>query len=216
MALEWNASRTTFLYGTVFYKKLKNFTTSRLFNVDYDVPGQGTRSFQYTALVNGTKGTVKGAEIGGNTFFDFLPGPLSGLGLQANATYVDSDAPGNGGVLFNGDPAPTQLERLSKWSYNLVGLYEKYGFSARAAYNWRSKYLDTTAGNGTLNVPIFYRAYGQLDASVSYNFNPKVSVTVDAINLTKSRYDSYQYFETNPRNYELNDRRFGVTFRMRN
>lgn len=215
-ALEWNASRSTFLYGTVFYKKLKNFTTSRLFNVAYEVPGQGTQTFQYTALVNGTKGTVKGAEIGGNTFFDFLPGPLSGLGVQANATYVDSDAPGNGGILFNGDPAPTQLERLSKWSYNLVGLYEKYGFSARAAYNWRSKYLDTTAGNGTLNVPIFYRAYGQLDASISYNFNPKVSVTVDAINLTKSRYDSYQYFSTNPRNYELNDRRFGVTFRMRN
>lgn len=216
MSLEWNASRTTFLYGTVFYKKLTNYTTTRVFDVDYVVPGQGTQSFSYTALVNGTKGTVKGAELGGNTFFDFLPGPLAGLGIQANVTYVDSNAPGNGGVLANGDPVPTQLERLSKWSYNLVGLYEKYGFSARAAYNWRSKYLDTIASNGTGAIPIYYRSYGQLDASIGYNFNPKVSVTIDAINLTKTRYDSYQYYETNPRNYELNDRRFGLTFRMRN
>jgi TonB-dependent receptor len=216
LALEWNASRTTFLYGTVFYKKLKNFTfqTTRL--ETYAVPNQGDTSFLVTEYVNGNRGTVKGAEIGGNTFFDFLPGPLSGLGVQANATYVDSSAPGATGTLQNGQQVPTSLQGLSKWSYNIVGLYEKYGLSARAAYNWRSSYLADSAGNGTGGIPIYNRAYGQLDASIAYNFTPKVSVTVDAINLTRSRYDSYQYYSQNPRNYELNDRRFGISFRMRN
>jgi iron complex outermembrane receptor protein len=216
LALEWNASRTTFVYGTVFYKKLKNFIQGVTSTVAIDVPGQGTQSFLTTTNLNGSKGEIKGVELGGNTFFDFLPGPLAGLGAQANVTYVDSSAPGATGILPNGRIVPTELQGLSKWSYNLVGLYEKYGVSARAAYNWRGSYLADSAGNGTGGIPIYNRAYGQLDASLSYDFNPKVSVTIDATNLLKARYDSYQYYPQNPRNYELNDRRFGLTFRMRN
>ncbi|WP_162234665.1 TonB-dependent receptor [Sphingomonas sp. Leaf231] len=216
LALEWNVAPTTFFYGTAFYKKLTNFTTSQVFNQQIDVPGQAPQTFRYTAFVNGARGEVKGFEIGGNTFFDFLPGPLSGIGAQANVTYVDSSAPGVTGTLLNGDQVPTALQGLSKWSYNLVGLYEKYGFTARAAYNWRSSYLFDPASNGTGGVPIYNRAYGQLDASIGYNFTPKVSVTIDAINLTRSRFDSYQYYPGNPRNFELNDRRFGISFRMRN
>jgi TonB-dependent receptor len=216
IALEWNASRSTFLYGTLFYKKLKNFTYQTTILQPYAVPGQGNVNFLTTAYVNGTRGTVKGAELGGNTFFDFLPGPLSGLGGQANVTYVDSDAPGATGTLQNGQQVPTSLQGLSKWSYNLVGLYEKFGISARIAYNWRSSYLADSAGNGTGGVPIYNRAYGQLDASLTFNFTPKVALTIDAINLTRARYDSYQYYPQNPRNYELDDRRFGLTFRVRN
>jgi len=216
VALEWNAGRTTFLYGTLFYKKLHNFTSTRVYSQDFPVAGGGTRTFQYSAPVNINEGTVKGFEVGGNTFFDFLPGPLSGFGVQANLTYVDSDAPGDTGTLSNGQPVPTQLQGLSKWSYNVVGLYEKYGISARAAYNWRSEYLQTLQGNGTGNVPIYVRPYGQLDASISYNFTPKVSMSIDATNLLKERYDTYQYLPEYPRNYELNDRRFGLTFRVRN
>lgn len=216
IALEWNAASTTFFYGTLFYKKLKNFTFQTTRNETFAVPGQGDTSFLITQFVNGTRGTVKGAELGGNTFFDFLPGAFSGLGVQANVTYVDSSAPGATGTLQNGDQVPTSLQGLSKWSYNIVGLYEKYGVTARAAYDWRSSYLVDSAGNGTGGIPIYNRAYGQLDASIGYNFTLKVSVTLDAINLTRSRYDSYQYFSQNPRNYELNDRRFGLSFRMRN
>jgi len=214
-ALEWNISRSSFVYGTLFYKKVHNFITNAVYNVSYDVPGQGTQTFQYTGYVNGTKGTIKGFEVGGNTFFDFLPGPLSGLGLEANLTYVDSNAPGQTGTLANGDPAPTQLQGLSKWSYNIVGMYEKYGLTARLAYNWRSSSLQTISGNGTGAVPIYVRPYGQLDASIGYDFNPKVSVTIDATNLTKSQYNTYQYYPEDPRNYELDDRRFGITFHVR-
>ncbi|WNO52842.1 TonB-dependent receptor [Stakelama saccharophila] len=216
VALEWNVNPTSFLYGTLFYKKLHDFTTTRVFDVEYPVPDQGTRTFSYTGLVNGSEGTVKGFEVGGNTFFDFLPGPLSGFGVQANLTYVDSNVAGDGGELANGEPVPTELRGLSKWNYNLVGLYEKYGVTARVAYNWRSHYLDTITGNGTGAIPIYYRSYGQLDASISYDFTPKISVTLDAVNLLKERYDSYQYYSYAPRNYELNDRRFGITFRFRN
>ncbi|HEX8413360.1 MAG TPA: TonB-dependent receptor, partial [Sphingomicrobium sp.] len=39
---------------------------------------------------NAGDGKIKGAELSGQTFFDFLPGLLSGFGVQANVTYVDA------------------------------------------------------------------------------------------------------------------------------
>ncbi|MBB5712551.1 TonB-dependent receptor [Sphingomonas xinjiangensis] len=215
-ALEWYAKPGTLLYGTVFYKDLTNFIYDSVFPVTYDVPGQGAVTFQNTGRLNGTNGSVKGFEIGGNTFFDFLPGALSGFGVQANLTYADSDAPGSGGTLQDGESVSTPLQGLSKWSYNLIGMYEKYGFTARAAYNWRDDYLETVAGNGTGGVPIYRKAYGQLDASISYDFSPKVSLTIDAVNLLRQRQESYQNVETNPRFIRLEDRRVGLTFRIRN
>ncbi|UYY59329.1 TonB-dependent receptor [Sphingomonas sp. S2-65] len=215
-ALEWYAKPGTLVYGTVFYKDLTNFIYDSVFDVQYAVPNGAAQTFQYTGRLNGTNGSVKGFEIGGNTFFDFLPGPLSGFGVQANLTYADSDAPGSGGTLVGGESVSTPLQGLSKWSYNLIGMYEKYGFTARAAYNWRDDYLETVAGNGTGGVPIYRKAYGQLDASISYDFSPKVSLTIDAVNLLRQRQESYQNVETNPRFIRLEDRRVGLTFRIRN
>ena len=63
-----------------------------------------------------------GAEIANQQFFDFLPGPFSGLGMQANFTFVDSSAPG---PAISGPPIQVPLELLSKYNYNLVGIYEK-------------------------------------------------------------------------------------------
>src|SRR3546814_8195915 len=102
-----------------------------------------------------------------------------GLGAQANLTYVDSKAPSLVSFDANGRPLQTPLQGLSRWSYNIVGFYEKYGFTARAAWNWRNDYLDTVNGNGTGAVPIFRRPYGQLDASISYDFTPFFSVSLD-------------------------------------
>ncbi len=215
-ALEWYPKAGTLLYGTVFYKDLTNFIYDSVFDVQYPVPTGGTQTFQYTGRLNGTNGSVKGFEIGGNTFFDFLPGALSGFGVQANLTYADSDAPGSGGTLQDGENVSTPLQGLSKWSYNLVGMYEKYGFTARAAYNWRDDYLETVAGNGTGGVPIYRKAYGQLDASISYDFSEKASLTIDAVNVLRQRQESYQNVASNPRFIRLEDRRIGLTLRIRN
>ena len=87
--------------------------------------------------------------------------------------------------------------------------------TARAAYNWRNDYLDTVSGNGTGAVPIFRRPYGQLDASLSYDFNPNVSVTVDVVNLLRQRKESYQAIPQHPRFYQLEDRRVGFSIRVK-
>lgn len=216
VALEWFPNNTSMLYGTLFYKRVNNFEGTAVYTANFAVPGKGSQPFQITSQVNGGKGTIKGFEVGGNTFFSFLPSPLDGFGVQANATYVDSEAPSLISFDANGRALQTPLQGLSKWSYNLVGFYEKYGFTARAAYNWRDDYLDTVNGNGTGAVPIYRRAYGQLDASLSYDFNRHFSMTLDAVNLLRQRKESYQAIPEHPRDFLQEDRRIGVSLRLRN
>src|SRR3546814_2937705 len=75
--------------------------------------------------------TLKGVELSSQYFFDFLPGALSGLGLQGAFTIADSKVGG-------GDPlAGYPLQGVSKYNYTVGLLYEKYGISGRLVYTYR-------------------------------------------------------------------------------
>jgi TonB-dependent receptor len=161
-----------------------------------------------TRPVNGNNGTVKGLEVGYQTFFDFLPSPFNGLGFQANYTYVDSNAP---------SPIPGQsvpLEGLSKNSYNLIGIYEKGPVSVRLAYNWRSKYVETTSGDAA-NRPLVSKPIGQLDASFSYDLTRKIALTFDATNLTRNTQSDYYGTPLLPKSVNAFDRTFEFGVRAR-
>src|SRR3546814_6960035 len=101
------------LYGTLFYKKVKNFEGTAVYDQTFEVPGKGPQTFQVTAQVNGDAGTIKGFEGGGNTFFSFLPSPFDGLGAQANLTYVDSKARSRVSIAPHGHPQPTTIQGSS-------------------------------------------------------------------------------------------------------
>jgi iron complex outermembrane recepter protein len=215
-SVEWYFSKVGFVYATVFKKNLRDLIDNRTFATTRDIPGLGTVQFNVTSIVNVEKGSVKGFEIGGQRFFDFLPGFLSGLGVQANYTLADSNA----GVIAQGSAGSTDMVQvplvgLSKHSYNLVALYDKYGLNLRLAYNWRGEYLVTTTGVGTQTLPEFARPYGVLDASASYDINRNISVTIDAANINDAAYRSYLGNPANLRDYKLNDRRISGRVRVR-
>ena len=205
---EWYFAPTgSFTIGG-FYKKVDGFlaggTTFQNFNgVTYAI---GT-------TVNTGKGTVKGFEAAYQQFFDFLPGPLSGLGVQANYTYVDSSVTNPFATTGSNIPTTVPLEKLSKHSYNLVGLYEKGPITGRLAWSWRGKYFDTTQGSGANGIPQFQKPYASLDASVSYNLNTHIAVSLDAVNLTNRMNLTYIGTMSQPLQYTLNDRRFGFSLR---
>ena len=69
-------------------------------------------------------------------------------------------------------------------SANAVLFYDKNGIQARVAYNWRDKFL---ASSGPGRNPTYVEAYGQLDASASYEFRKGMTVFVEGINLTGSK-----------------------------
>lgn len=215
-SLEWYFSSTGYVFVDLFKKNLKDLLDTRPQLETEEVPGLGNVQFNVNSIVNVTKGGVKGFEIGGQRFFDFLPGELSGLGVQANFTLAQSNA----GVLAEGGAGSTStvavpLIDLSKYSYNLIALYDKYGINLRLAYNWRSKYLLTTQGVGTATLPEFVKPYGVLDASASYDINKNLSVTIDAANLNDAAYHSYLGKKSNPRDFQLDDRRISARIRLR-
>ena len=63
-------------------------------------------------------------------------------------------------------------------SANAVAYFDKFGLQARVAYNWRDEFF----AGGSFD-PTYVEAYGQVDASVNYEFLGGFNVFVEAINL---------------------------------
>ncbi|WP_214200261.1 TonB-dependent receptor [Novosphingobium profundi] len=206
--LEWYFARTGSLTGGLFYKKVDGFLASGTVVRTYN----GT-AYDISTTVNSGKGTIKGFEVAYQQFFDFLPGLLGGLGLQANYTFVDSNVTNPFATSGSDIPEQVPLEKLSKHSYNLVGLYEKGPVTARLAWSWRGKYLDTTYGSGANGIPQFQAPYASLDASVSFDVTRQIALSFDAVNLTNRMNMTYIGTPSQPLQYTLNDRRFGFSIR---
>ncbi len=197
---------------SVFRKEIEDFFRKN--NSSFSEAGGGVNySGAATWYENLGSGEINGAEIGVSKFFDSLPAPFDGLGVQANYTYIDSkakiplpDQPEGGDTLAGGAPLDTDrstysqmpLDQLSKNAYNIMAMYEKNGISARLAYSWRSKYLigwgsngfdpDFNDGNGgKARIPVYNDDYGQLDASIGYTFLENYTVTFEAANLLKEK-----------------------------
>ena len=202
-SLEWYFAKNGSLTAAGFYKDVKDFIQTAITPRNVTFADGVTALYQVTSYNNAAEAKVKGFEVAYQQFADFLPGLLKGIGVQANFTYVDSKAPS---PATEGPVRTVPLELLSKYSYNLVGIYELGKVSARLAYNWRSKFLVTTSGNGSGNLPVFDKAFGQLDGSITYNFTKNFSLTLNAVNLTNARHDTYYGIGTRPRDSIVYDR----------
>ena len=103
----------------------------------------------------------------------------SGFGALANFTLADSEIETQGDPL-EGEP----LLGVSKYSYNLGLLYEKFGVTSRLVYTHRSDYNEfliggalSPVGNGAVFNGV--RSNGRLDLSVGYDLTQYVTVSVD-------------------------------------
>lgn len=201
VSFEWYFRRGDLLSLALFYKDVGAFiTTERVITQGPDGTNTGTIDYILSRPANGTDGKVKGFEVAFEHAFVELPGVLSGFGIRANYTFIDSSTPNVDDI--TGETLP--LQGLSRNSYNLTGYYEKYGAQARLSYNWRSDYVSSTfAGR-----PVFTQGTGRLDGSLSYDLVKGISLTLEAINLTKARDFNYFVVEERPLQIGVNDRRF--------
>lgn len=206
--------------AALFYKRVKDFIFAGVQETPITAGGQ-TFNFDMVTLQNGSKGTIKGFELAYQQFYDFLPKGLDGLGFGANLTYIDSsggrnttDAPGDPSQVGGANDESLPLEGMSKWAYNLFLMYEKYGVSARLAYNWRSKYLLTTSA-ANINRPVWSEDYGQLDGSVFYDVTKNIKVGVQGTNLLNSKtFLDVGGADRHPRySWNITDRRFAFIVR---
>lgn len=179
--LEWYFAPSSSLTGALFYKKVDSFTVTTVTR-EY-VPGFSDRFglFDISQPQNGKDGSIKGFEVAYQHAFRFLPAPFDNLGLQANYTYVDSSTPLVDAI--TGEQLP--LPGLSRDSYTLIGYYEDDIFSVRAAYTYRSKYLNSVGGAAS-GGNTYIDGRGQLDASAQITLTPNLRLTFEGINLTKA------------------------------
>lgn len=135
---------------------------------------------------------LQGAEVQFTSFLDIngLPEWAKGFGLQANGTYIDSKEDlATGTRPFVG---------VSKWTYNVVALYERPAFAARLAYNYRSKFV--TAYTLEALDPIVHgiteQGRGQLDFSTSVTPLPNITIAFDIVNLLGNPLQRSRQFDT--------------------
>lgn len=171
LTAEWYFGRSDSITVAAFYKDLKDIIIKQTYVKQLtDMSGQPV-DFVVTSPINGAKGRAAGVEVAYQQYFDMLPSWLSGLGMQANYTFVDSkrrlynpvyspycsggNTAANVNLNLNGCDTDGRtfgdlpIEGLSRHAYNLTLMYDKGPVSARVAYSWRSKYLQAVNANGT-------------------------------------------------------------------
>lgn len=191
LALEYYFSKSSLASATGFYREIDGYIQSYASNETI-----GGRTYSVTRPRNTRNGYLQGLELSYQQFFDFLPG----VGVQTNFTYIEgkSENPLTG--------LRQNIAQVAKENYNVVLIYEKGPFTSRLAYGWRGKFIDSYNQPGLQPTTVWVQPRGQLDFSASYEIGKGLLLTLDATNLTKSKYhDNFgdlPMFSRDVRNYD--------------
>ncbi len=155
-----------------------------------------------TQFTNGRNAYIYGLELNFQQHFTYLPGVLSGLGLQANYSYTASREKG---LPLRTDHPQTIDQSPNTWKINPS--YDTKRFSARVGlaydqaslfqYEYVSPSLVTGADPSGLGPKgpsgdIFTLTHFQVDAQVSYRFWKGLSAVVSGLNLNNEVFGYYQ------------------------
>lgn len=226
---EWYMASGGYLSLGVYYKDIKDalFSQSGVFGRDtLNFGGVDRSGYTLSTLRNGGKGHILGAEAAiAQSIEPFLEDSnvtdwVKGFGIQANITLNDSEfnVPSVGGVPERKIP----VIGASDTAYNVSIYYERYGISARLAYQYRTPWGQGVGEYQVLNgktVPVtngdvYWDSDEELDFSVRYRVNDNFELTFDAANLTNDRGRRYGDTAAFPIEWERFGRRFiaGVNF----
>jgi TonB-dependent receptor len=172
----------------------------------------GGLNYRVTRPQNSGSGKLKGAELGIQKFFDFLPAPWSNFGAQANYTWISGENQtlvSSTGNTFTTTP----LIGVAKKNYNFALLYEGNGITGRLTATHRGDYVEQIA-EPRFGQDRYVKAATFVDLSLSYAINKNVSVQFDAINITKEKYESYLNDPIRPRDIRYNPTTYGLGLRF--
>jgi len=201
LSTEWYINDFDYISATLFVKNVSNFVVDGVMNETINgvtdpstLPnpvagdtGGDIADFQITRPVNGDDAQIHGYELAAQHAFG-----ESGFGAMANATFVFTDTE------FDIDNV-TQTFAITGLSHsaNLIGYFEKNGFQARIAYNWRDEFLQRFGQTSQVTTePTIVDAYGQIDISASYDITENMSVFVEGINITDEGARSHGRYAT--------------------
>jgi iron complex outermembrane receptor protein len=202
---EWYFNPSSLIAFTFFHKDIQGSVLNSVTReMAFDEINNEQVEVTITEPKNGLGGRVQGLEVSyQQAFGDF--------GLITNYTYTDAESEQERDAVNN--PGSGLIAGNSRHMANLTGYFENDSFSARLSYNYRTEFFN---GVGEFGNEVYTDDFGQLDASVTYNFSETVSFVVEAVNLMDE--DLYQYHidKARPASLYENGRRFtaGVNIRF--
>jgi iron complex outermembrane receptor protein len=180
--------KKAYFSAAVFYKRLDTYITPAT-NTNYDFssyisalnlavpPGTGTKGI-FTTTVNGSGGDLKGLELAGSFPFEMLTPVLSGFGASASVATTGSSVqmPNliglNPSQMVPTDGKTIPLPGLSTHNAKATLYYERNGFSAFIANNYRSTYVGSVDNNTIGGYPALQYIQGSnwISAQIGYEF----------------------------------------------
>jgi TonB-dependent receptor len=184
-----------------FFKELHNpiYPVATLIP-NYNNTGQ---TYELTQSINGPNAHIQGIEVQWEQRFSFLPGLLSGFGINANYSYAASQVTFPAG--FDGGRTDhPRLDRTAPNNYNFNLTYDRSRFSGRfaishndaniAAYQW-------DAGTGPINDPIlglkgptgdnYFYGHTQFDVQGNYRVYKTLQVVGSILNMSNEVFGFY-------------------------
>jgi iron complex outermembrane receptor protein len=201
-SLEYYFAPKSLLSASLYYMDLTNYigqgtriVTAKTFSeaTKVEFPNGFDEDYLLSSPINST-GKVKGIELA-------YEQPLfNNFGFATNLTLTNAKDSTGGKVLGS-----------SKQTYNISAYYEDERFNARLTWGHRSDaYVGLDRGTEFNQV-----GSGDLNASLGYTLNDKISFTLDMRNLNNPKLKYYALNEDQPRSVYQNGRQFFVTMRAK-
>ncbi|CAN5492865.1 TonB-dependent receptor [soil metagenome] len=190
-SLEYYLGKGSLVSVGAFYIKVDSFIQNG--NITRtDLPDNDgvvrNRTVSISTQVQGDGGTLKGLEAGAKLAFSdlpFVPEVLSNFGIDTNFTLSPSKS---GRTDLAGASIPFQDN--SKYQANAAVYYQDSQLQARIAWNYRSRRAVAQDFGGITGLEEYQAPTNYLDASVSYDINPNLTVYAQGTNLM-GEYEKY-------------------------
>lgn len=188
-----------------FYKHIDNpIYTGTTVNASGTFGGQALTGINLVQPINVDQAMLQGIEANLQVRFTFLPRVFDGFGVSANYAHITGHGQGTIPGGRSGD-FPLFLQSRDVGTAQLF--YEKHGLAVRAAWSYRSKYLDTIGATAATDQ--YTDNNGQLDLNLSYEVTPQLTFFGQALNLTDAPWRRFIGTES-----QLVEReRYGYSFR---
>ena len=192
--LAWYYAPQSLLELGLFYMDLSSYVDFGTYTAPFfNSKNNDIENYTVTAPFN-TTAQIKGVELG------WTQPLLFGFGALANFTYAD-------GATGSGSPVVGN----SKYTYNVGGYFERWGFSANLDYTFRSHYLVGLDHSSLENED----DWGNLDASATYNFSRSFALNFNVLNITNETIKYYAANKDQPRAFYTNGRQFYFGVRLK-
>jgi len=189
LSVEYYLPGQGILSVAAFYKRLDNPIFTLGLSQSGTFGGTAFVNALVTQPINADKAEIYGVEVNLQTQLLFLPSPFDGLGVSGNFAYSDGSATG-----VPGRAGKVPLFLQSKYTGTAQIFYEKYGLTARLAYTYRSKYLDTLGGAAATDQ--YTGENNSLDARIAFSPVKQFTIFAEANNLLDSPWRRFQAIPT--------------------